>query len=345
MNEENSKLNGDLALISKHRNALMGIAALIICAFHEFIPVFPEGTAIGDAEAFIQRMSFYGVDIFMLLSGMSVATSLLKNSSVLTFYRKRAIRILPFYLLSGIAMIFISGWSIKDYFLNIFGISFFTESVNSYLWFVIAIIMFYIAAPWYQKLIVKSGKPVITFLISIAVWTAAAMLLYGVIRDDFYYFINRIPIFMLGMLIGNLIHKGYQIKYTLVFRLMVLVSFIIGWLLAYMSNYYSYIFAFPYMLQFASLICLGFGTSYLCALLLNVIKFKAVHKVLEFFGSFCYEFYIVQIVFDARIHYFLQDRGIVGALHNLLMFLILGLIAWASSMAVNWCVGKLTKTK
>ncbi|MBR2523706.1 MAG: acyltransferase [Clostridiales bacterium] len=345
MNEENTRLTGDLALISKHRNALMGIAALIICAFHEFIPVFPGGTFLYDAESFVQRMSFYGVDIFMLLSGMSVATSLLKNGSVITFYRKRALRILPFYLLSGIVMIFLSGWTVKDYFLNIFGIRFFTESVNSYLWFVITIIIFYIAAPWYQKLIVKTGKPVVTFLASTAVWILAAILLFGVIRSDLYYFINRIPIFMLGMMIGNLIHKGYQIKYIAVFRLLVAASFIVGWLLAYMSNYYSYLFMYPYMLQFASLFCLGFGTTYLLAMLLNVIRIKTVHKVLEFFGSFCFEFYIVQIVFDARIHYFLQDRGIGGILHNLIMFSTLGLIAWASSAAVNWCVGKLTKTK
>ena len=51
----------------------MGIAAIIICVFHEFLPVMPEGI-LYDIESFVLRVSFYGVDIFLLLSGISVSS-------------------------------------------------------------------------------------------------------------------------------------------------------------------------------------------------------------------------------------------------------------------------------
>ena len=95
MAQEKSEItrSGDLALISKYRNALMGVAALIICYFHEFLPVFPNGTFLYEVEDLIIRVSFYGVDVFMLLSGMSVANSLIKDSHLGRFYAKRAKRI------------------------------------------------------------------------------------------------------------------------------------------------------------------------------------------------------------------------------------------------------------
>lgn len=141
----------------------MGIAAVIICYFHEHLPVMPEGTMVRDIEEFVQRRSFYGVDIFLLLSGMSIAFSLIKDSNVPRFYGRRAVRIMPVYLLSGIIMIFTEHWTVTDYLLNISGVRFFTTDVNSYLWFVITIIIFYLAAPWYQKIVTKTGRPVLTF--------------------------------------------------------------------------------------------------------------------------------------------------------------------------------------
>ena len=332
--------SGDLALISKYRNALMGVAALIICFFHEFLPVFPSGTVMYDIEDFVIRVSFYGVDIFMLLSGMSVANSLIKDNNIGHFYAKRAKRILPIYLLSGIFMILFNGWSIKDYFLNISGIRFFTESVDTYLWFVIAIIIFYLFAPLYQKLIEKTGRPMITFIVSFAVWYVVFLVLWNCIRSDFYYMIDRIPVFLLGMSIGNLINKGVKVKYRSVFWLGVVSSFIVGWLLSYMLNYYSYLYLFGTVLRCFPRILLGFGTAYLVAGLLDLVKQKWLLYVLEFFGSFCFELYIVQRVFDAKIHYFLMDREIWGVPRNLIMLVSLSLIAFALSRIVNWTVDK-----
>ena len=341
--EDNGLLTGDLALISKHRNALMGIAAIIICVFHEFLPVFPAGTAMYDVEEFVLRVSFYGVDVFLILSGMSVVFSLKKNSSVLQFYGRRALRILPVYLLSGIVMIFTEHWTFVDYLLNITGIRFFTTSVNSYLWFVTAIIILYLAAPWYQKLLDRTGHPVITSVIMLVIWYISSICLMPYIRGDLYYLINRIPTFVTGMMIGNLIKNGYKIRYRSVFWLGMVSLLVMGWVLSYANNYYSYLELFGVYLSFLPTFALGLSTVYICAFLLDVIKAKALHKVLAFWGYICFELYIVQRLFDAQLHYFIRSYDIWGIPRNLIMFFVLSLTAFIASRVINGAVDLIRK--
>ncbi|MBP5260611.1 MAG: acyltransferase [Clostridiales bacterium] len=341
MEQNPDKYAGDLALISRQRSALMGIAALIVCCFHEFLPVAPAGTWINSVEDFIIRVSFYGVDVFMLLSGMSVAFSLLKTPDAGEFYAKRAKRILPFYILSGVAMIFLAGWSIKDFFLNITGVSFFTTSVNSYLWFVIVLIIFYLLAPLYQKLLSSAGNPLIVFVVSFVLWVVLSIIIRGHIRDDFYYGIDRMPVFMLGMLLGNLIYNGVKVRYPVAFWLGILSLFLIGWMMSYLSNYYGYDYLIGVVLSFLPRVALGVSVPYICAKILDLVRWKWLDKLLGFFGSFCFELYIVQRVFDARLHYFLRDHGIWGITRNLLMLVILSLIAFVSSRIVNYLVDKI----
>ncbi len=343
-NDDPKLLTGDLALISKHRNALMGIAAVIICVFHEFLPILPEGTIFFDIEEFVLIRSFYGVDIFLILSGMSVVFSLCKDPRVLPFYGRRAVRILPVYLLSGLVMMITEGWSVTDYLLNISGVRFFTTDVNSYLWFVPTIILFYLAAPWYQKLMSRFGRPVLLFGISFAVWFTASVLLRDVVRGDLYYMINRIPIFLLGMLIGNLIKRGVNVSSRAVFWTAVISLFIIGWFMAYANHYYGYLYLFGALLEFVPTFALGTSVAYICAGLLELLKWKWLIKALEFVGSFCFEFYIIQRLFDAQLMLFISKMGFTGIVRNLLMFLSLGLISFAVSRIISLVI-RLCKKK
>lgn len=338
MSNDSRVMEGDLALISKHRNALMGIAAIIICVFHEFLPLFPSETIIGDAERFILRVSYYGVDIFLLLSGMSVAFSLLKDSSTLSFYKKRAIRILPFYLLSALFMFWTKGWTVKDYILNVSGYRFFTEDVNAYLWFATAIIVFYLFAPLYQKLVVKINKPVIVFVVTLAVWYLLSVGLRDYIREDLLYMINRIPIFIFGMTLGNLIYNRKVISSKLIFWLAIVSSLIMGWLLIYCYNYYLYDPLFGVWLQFVPLFLLGVSTSYICAKLLDIINLKYVDKVLSFIGGISFEFYCVQMIFDVKLHDNIRKLGLWVGIRNILMFVSIAAIAWCLSKMVEQVV-------
>ena len=65
MKEKNAFL-----LISKYRGAIMGFAALWIFFFHEWITLAPSDSVLAFPEAFLKRIGFCGVDIFLLLSAI-----------------------------------------------------------------------------------------------------------------------------------------------------------------------------------------------------------------------------------------------------------------------------------
>ena len=71
----------------------MGLAICLIMWFHSIYDV--QNAAL----ALVKNMCDIGVDMFMFLSGFSMAYSFQKNSNVRQFYRKRLIRILPAYFL------------------------------------------------------------------------------------------------------------------------------------------------------------------------------------------------------------------------------------------------------
>lgn len=79
--------------LSKYRGFLMGFAILWVMYFH--IPL-KFATEIG---WFTHRIGFYGVDIFLFLSGLGVYFSLMKRPNVLRFYKARLVRILPAYVI------------------------------------------------------------------------------------------------------------------------------------------------------------------------------------------------------------------------------------------------------
>lgn len=74
----------------------MGFAILWVMYFH--IPI-PAKFIVTDVGWFIHRIGFYGVDIFLFLSGLGVYFSLMKRPNVLRFYKARLVRILPAYVI------------------------------------------------------------------------------------------------------------------------------------------------------------------------------------------------------------------------------------------------------
>lgn len=74
----------------------MGVAILFIMLFHSGI-VLKDGTMFR-----IFRNGDIGVEMFAVLSAIGVFSSLKKNPSVIQFYKRRFLRIVPTYLLVAI---------------------------------------------------------------------------------------------------------------------------------------------------------------------------------------------------------------------------------------------------
>ena len=152
-NEINSR-NGFL-LVSKYRNAIMGIAALWVLFFHAWIPVMPDSTAghfnlFGFIERYLKAIGYCGVDIFLLVSGLGL-TFAIKKGSLLRFYYRRLRRIILQPLVVSLLLWNIFGWSTLEFFQNISGYNFYFKDTTCFLWFIPAIVTLYLLFPLYYK--------------------------------------------------------------------------------------------------------------------------------------------------------------------------------------------------
>lgn len=83
----------NLNLLSEKRDSLMGLAMLLVVLHH--LPVnIPHPFHLAD---WIHRNGGFGVDIFLLLSGIGLAFSITKCKSLKEYYTRRIVRIFPLY--------------------------------------------------------------------------------------------------------------------------------------------------------------------------------------------------------------------------------------------------------
>ena len=130
----------------------MGFAILWVMYFH--IPL-KFATEIG---WFTHRIGFYGVDIFLFLSGLGVYFSLMKRPNVLRFYKARLVRILPAYVIVACVsycLLRLDKASALDFFYYISGIGYWTRHTR-FDWYIPTQLAFYLITPlflfFYKKL-------------------------------------------------------------------------------------------------------------------------------------------------------------------------------------------------
>lgn len=199
----------ELANISRFRGELMGAAMLFIILFHVGLPRT-------DMFFGLRRCGNIGVDIFLFLSGVGLWFSWVKQPSMWSFYRRRLLRILPAWLIMS-SLYYIPRFnpqtgSIIDLIGNI------TINWNFWLhdeltfWYIPAIMMLYLWAPPYMKLITK--HPIYR-------WSVVLMVLWCVMVQwimPFHHavghleiFWSRVPIFFLGINFGEMVRREVRI--------------------------------------------------------------------------------------------------------------------------------------
>lgn len=89
------RFNQELFILatSKYRTAIMGLSMLSIMLFHQYLTsVFPFN--------FFHNFGYWGVDVFLFLSGAGMVCSLKKNT-IKIFYLRRLLRIIPSCIFCG----------------------------------------------------------------------------------------------------------------------------------------------------------------------------------------------------------------------------------------------------
>ena len=288
--------------LSKYRGAVMGFAALWIFIFHEYTVLSPAGTAIYTAAKFVKSIGFAGVDIFLFLSGYGLCFSM-ERGGVGRFYLRRALRILPTLLITAIGYALLEGWTPLDFLKNVTGWSFWFKNVNSFLWFMPAIMALYALFPVYYSLLRRQKSPEIFTLTVMAVWLLFSMLRRDAVRYDLFAFTNRIPVFITGAMCAMRSAKspGYDGGRLALFAAMLAL----GLYLALLANYRG-----VKLLLTVSNCCiptymLAVSVSFLLPWVLGYAEKIApgrwLVKLLEFFGKMSLEFYCVQEAVGRKI--------------------------------------------
>lgn len=286
--------------LSKYRNCIYGVGILSIMIFHSLNTVELTNSLFSKiSRAYCAIVGSVGVDIFIIISGVSLYYSLKKNSNVRDFYLKRCKRILIPYLIVGsiywyIIDIVISQVGIISLVKDLLFINFFTNGDRS-LWYIFAIMIMYLIYPAlfqvYNKLKRFSGMITIC-LIGLIIGLNYLIYLYdAALYSNIEIMLTRFPAFVIGVYCGKRVYDMDSIRkldlgiiVSCIF-LNLIFDFLRGKGIVQFSEV-----MFRYMQILRGLVCIV-----LIILVLDKIKNIKVEKMLSKIGNYSLELYLVHV--------------------------------------------------
>lgn len=287
--------------ISRYRGVIMGIATIWILIFHVWIPVFnkpanPVTNVLHSIEEYIRLTGFYGVDIFLMLSGIGL-TYAIKKDSLLKFYYRRIRRVFLPFLVASLVSWPVRGWTFLTFIKNVTGYSFYFNHIHTFCWFVTAIITLYIAFPVYYKLFSMAKSKFLFTTLVIALWFLLSILFHGTMRFDFYGFTGRIPVFLIGIHFGHITQSEKEIVFTKKHYAALLLMFAAGIFLGYMYTFKDFEIVLPGAKATVPGTLISVSLSFLVAKLMEILDRKVpklgkvLVAVIGFFGTISLEVY------------------------------------------------------
>ena len=155
----------------------MGVSIILIMLFH----------------AGILRSGFVGVEFFLMISAIGLYFSLSKNQDKSAFYKKRFARVLPAYFIVAIPyFLCIQEFDIINYLINLTGLC--ILRYEPYFWFIGQILLCYLIAPFYFKLLKHKYSMFYPFIVLVACFCL------GLLLPSLEIMLNRFAVFLLGAL-------------------------------------------------------------------------------------------------------------------------------------------------
>lgn len=223
-----SKFN--LSWLSKYRNELFGLAAISIIIYHftsDYVEsdLFSAGGSVASilTNGYCEFISSIGVEIFLLLSGMGLFFAFSKEEKLGPFYKRRLLRIIPTYCLVCIPYYIVRDLIITNQgilaALKHFSFYSFIKNGDVSMWFIFAILVFYLVYPiLYYLFKGKRHNLVCLFalLLIVVVFFLKMQDFAPAITDNISLMLSRIPIFIIGCYMAPFIKKQKQIPLWMV---------------------------------------------------------------------------------------------------------------------------------
>ncbi|HHV41762.1 MAG TPA: acyltransferase [Clostridiaceae bacterium] len=272
--------------LKETKQPIMGLAALLILFYHLY-PIPRNDSILSVFLRYVITTSYIGVDLFFFLAGYMSFFSALDDNTI--YIRKKLIRIYPLFIISCAIFVFMGKISLPKALLTLLGIELFSRGGGSFLWFLPAIMIFYLTVPLYKKLQKKFGSfPVLLF--AFLAWLMLILLLEKTVSNhSINIFMCRVPIIMLGIALAKYEGK-WQKGYQVIVGILLLCS---GVLLAWQFSYPGktdflisdifYILTIPYVLG--------------VVLLADIVFSVGEARIFAFLGKITLELYCFQMLF------------------------------------------------
>ena len=256
----------------------MGWSILWIMMLHfTFTQIKPLG--------FIAQYGFAGVEIFMLVSGLGLFYSLHSNHNIIQFYKKRLLRIFPTYYILGIfASFLLFHDNIIDYLYRYSTVGFWAGGLY-WEWYIPSIVILYLLSPLF-KYILDKRYFILLFCIgvSILVITYYIICQRNILDRVHFFFVYRIPAFILGMVCAYWIKNNISTKYYYAFLIAGIPIFCYFFPQHHQLSNYKY-FSLLFLLPFFTL------------LFIVISKYiKKYNPIIRAIGNASLEIYLVQSI-------------------------------------------------
>lgn len=325
----------------RYRNVWLGVALLWVILFH-----LPDPFNLGKLN-FIKSFGYGGVDICLFASGIGCFYSLSSDSDILRFMKRRLKRLVPTYI------IFIVVWLLYKYFIgqfnlqmalgNFLAVQNFTRKGNDFNWYISAILLFYILAPYFKSIAERASNVkkflflVFLLVFSIPFWNS----------NTYIITVTRLPVFYMGMLFADICKKDLKIRLSHIIGLA--AACIIGWLSLFLFSKFFSDYLWGYGLYWYPFI---FITPPLCIaiscvfMIIEKCRFtKPISDFLSLCGDYSFELYLIHIPLVSLIprvidHFNLIKAGyavwLAGGIVLLIgCFVIRRLATWISVLTVK----------
>ncbi len=254
-----------------------------------------------------------GVEIFFFLSGCSLYFSYVKKPSVWTFYKRRLLRTMPYYLIFyGIVFgyfILIGRSNFVQFLLNYSMLDFWLHGLGNVPWFLPVLLLFYALYP--LIFLVFFGEHKYKWLyraIFITVITTACVLL-SIYCPHLRLFTYRVPVFLLGCVVGKLVYEGRDLKF---YQALIILFCTVICKVLFGSFGLEVLMRYVYHLPLSLMLIL---------ILSQVYKFfkiycNFVNKVFEYIGTITLEIYLTHEKLQENLFVILNNIGLQVQFNN-----------------------------
>lgn len=243
----------NLGNLSQYRTPLMGMSIIMILLCHARM----DGAQLPDVVLSILSLGNWGVDIFLLVSGIGMYYSISKKGNNINWegwILSRLKRVLiPYLILESPFWIWYSlhdGTGIKGFFYCISFCSYWTEHVG--LWFLALLIPLYIITPLLYKLLSSSYKYLnlgilLVIVMVISVYPVGDNTIINTIQSCLF----RTPCYLIGLCIGSEVKESK--RSCLIYLIPIILYIILQTFDSFSAVYKGWIWALLIAVLFAQL--------------------------------------------------------------------------------------------